>query len=1142
MYRQSIADMNDAQLLQSFAEQNSEAAFRSLVERHLPLVFGTARRMTGDNALAEDIAQTVFILLAGKAKRLGRDTILSGWLYRTTRFVTARALTSEQRRRRREQEALTMQSSIPSDSSWLRLGPQLDDALARLGETDRNAILLRYFEQQSLRDVGLALGLSEEAAKKRVARALEKLRRTLSRHGAEISAAALAAGLTKEAAEAASALPLAGKIAAVVLAHGAAGAGAAGSALLTDVLAALRWAQIQTAAVILAALIAAGVVLPPAARYWQRAASSSAAGTNSSALARGLEPIKPATRPAAPLASAPGPARSLLVTVLDAETSQPIQGAALVARVNGPKMPEFQNPFITRPDGTARLPIPENVPGELRVNGFSIDVDAPGYATRIISWTSSTGMVLNIVADQHTVRLSRGVTLAGVAVDDAGKPLAGVRFGAIGNNFDGDPATEGQDAQGRLVRTPAVHQSDYSSYYLSIETNLVVTDAAGRFKLENYPGDVRALCLDLQTPEGASYKFGTAEGLFVCDESLPKLSLSELKRGAARLILPRGVTVQGIVVNNAGLAIAGAKVVEADEYGNLNVLSQNETDAAGRFCLSNRPLREVILGVSAPGSASISAIVSIQPGMEPVRLELPPELPLRGQVINEAGLPLASANVDYADYLNPGQCANWSAQTDSNGRFYWQGAPTNELALLFSAPGHANRVVRLRASTNESVITLHSGDNETVHITGDVTDADSGTPLDHFQVKVSHQMMSPGNIPRLPSQDFGGNNGDMNIELMRKDFPIGFDEAWIMTIEAEGYDAAVSRIYELEEGDQQLDFKLKPGGTVEGIVRTPAGEPAAGAQLAFAVYGSGSMLCSAPGRLARDMSTNNTAANGQFKLKKPLLPRNLIIFHEAGWAVVPVTAGPQKADVTLSPWARIEGTLAIGNQPASGRQIILNNLEQDFADALYIYYIANCDDEGRFVFDKLPPGTFKLSCRAVGSGKWDVSTMQTSVTVTAGETKTVEMAAGGRTVAAQLQAPPGLAAINWSNALATLSTDVQVPPEPSRNDFITEEAHEAAHFRYAHDPAVLAALEKQKTFAGSVGPEGMAVFEQVPPGDYILEVKLFDPSRRTPLFRFDNEPAVVIARLRAAVAVPEAAAPSANAAPAPLGDFPLDPL
>jgi RNA polymerase sigma factor (sigma-70 family) len=267
------------------------------VERHLPLVFGTARRMTGENALAEDIAQTVFILLAGKAKRLGSGTILSGWLYRTTRFVASRALTAEQRRRRREQEAITMQSSPPTDTSWLRLGPRLDQALARLGDTDRNAILLRYFEQQSLHDVGLSLGLSEEAAKKRVARALEKLRRTLGRHGAEISAAALVAGLAKETAEAATLLPLAGKISTVVLAHGAAGASAAaGSALLADVQAALRWAKIQSVAVAVVALTAAGVVAPSMVHYLQRPAVTSAAGANPSAVARGSEAKQPAGR------------------------------------------------------------------------------------------------------------------------------------------------------------------------------------------------------------------------------------------------------------------------------------------------------------------------------------------------------------------------------------------------------------------------------------------------------------------------------------------------------------------------------------------------------------------------------------------------------------------------------------------------------------------------------------------------------------------------------------------------------------------------------------------------------------------------------------------------------------------------------
>ena len=674
-----------------------------------------------------------------------------------------------------------------------------------------------------------------------------------------------------------------------------------------------------------------------------------------------------------------------------------------------------------------------------------------------------------------------------------------------------------------------------------METTPVVTDAGGRFTLENYPGEVRALELDLLGPDGAMHKFQTPEGIAIHAETLPKVSLTELKNGTARLVIPRGVTAQGIVVNNAGVPIAGAQVEEATQSGNLQVLSRNETDASGRFWLSNRPPHEVILGVSAEGSATLSAIVSIHPDMESVRLQLPPELPLRGRVVNEAGLPLPDAIVSIPDFVNPGQCLTWTNKTDANGQFNWPGAPTNEVALGIGASGYAPRIIRLRASTNEASITLRAGSNETVHITGRVTDADAGTPVDHFQMKISHQIMV-GNIPQGPTQDFDGSNGEMNIELLRKDFLPGFAEAWIMTVEADGYDAAVSRIYELEEGDQQLDFKLKRGGTVEGLVRTPAGEPAAGAQLAFKAEASGSVLSDRPGGWSRQMSTNESDANGQFKLKKPLLPRNLVIFHDSGWAVVPITAGPQKADVNLSPWARIEGTVAVGSQPAPDREIILENLTQDFFDALAIYYRATSDNDGRFVFDKVPAGIFKLSCRAVGSGRWEVSTLQTSVTVVAGENKTVQLGAAGRTVTAQLQAPPDFAAINWSNALATLSADVQVPPEPANSDFITSEAHTAAHLRYIHDPAVLAALAQQQTVAGLVGPDGVAVFQQVPPGNYVLEVKLFDPSKSPPWPNLNNEPGVLRARLRVAVTVPEAADPADSATPAALGDYPLDPL
>ena len=260
--------MNDEQLLQSFAEHGSEAAFRTLVERHLPLVLGTARRITGESGLAEEVAQTVFILLARKARNLRPGTILSAWLYRATRFVAARALLAEQRRRRREQEAVTMQLNTDSDPAWQRVAPRLDDALGRLGQPDRNALLLRFFEQRPMRDVGASLGLSEEAARKRVARALKKLRRILSRRGTEVSTGALIAGLTHEGSTAAAEIGRATKIAAVALADLAAGAGVAavGSALLADALAAWRWAQIKTVLGVGSGLVAVALLVPPVLR------------------------------------------------------------------------------------------------------------------------------------------------------------------------------------------------------------------------------------------------------------------------------------------------------------------------------------------------------------------------------------------------------------------------------------------------------------------------------------------------------------------------------------------------------------------------------------------------------------------------------------------------------------------------------------------------------------------------------------------------------------------------------------------------------------------------------------------------------------------------------------------------------------
>ena len=187
-------------LLRAYEETRSDEAFAALVARHINLVYSVAVRCLGDRQQAEDVAQAVFLLLAKKAAQLRHEKALSSWLFQATRLTACNHIRSETRRQRREQEA-HMQAMLdkPADDLLLKLAPFLDDAVAGLNETDRQAIVLRYYEGRNLRDVGAVLGASEDAAEKRVSRAVEKLRAALAQRGLTVGSGGLAAAIAANA-------------------------------------------------------------------------------------------------------------------------------------------------------------------------------------------------------------------------------------------------------------------------------------------------------------------------------------------------------------------------------------------------------------------------------------------------------------------------------------------------------------------------------------------------------------------------------------------------------------------------------------------------------------------------------------------------------------------------------------------------------------------------------------------------------------------------------------------------------------------------------------------------------------------------------------------------------------------------------
>src|ERR1043166_1556551 len=169
--------MEDLQLLREYAAGRSERAFTELVNRHMDFVYSTARRVVNESQLAEDITQLVFIRLAHKAGSLRTGTILPGWLYRTTQFVAQTALRSEWRRRKRESLAMQYSElSRDSETVWKDVAPLIEEAMGQLRQADQDAVLLRFFAGKSLREVGKALGISDDTAPKRGNRALERER------------------------------------------------------------------------------------------------------------------------------------------------------------------------------------------------------------------------------------------------------------------------------------------------------------------------------------------------------------------------------------------------------------------------------------------------------------------------------------------------------------------------------------------------------------------------------------------------------------------------------------------------------------------------------------------------------------------------------------------------------------------------------------------------------------------------------------------------------------------------------------------------------------------------------------------------------------------------------------------------------
>ena len=1029
--------MEDHKLLADYARTGSEAAFSLLVKRHVGFVHAVARRQLNDDALAADVAQAVFLLLSRKAGSFGSRSVLVGWLFRTTRFVASRALRAEMRRQRREQEAVAMQQLHSPDPHWNRFSPELDEAVARLGETDRNALLLRFAEGRNHREVGAILGLSEEAAKKRVNRALEMLRGKLAGRGVTLTAVVLAGLLTDHL----NAAPPAGLAASIAqgVAPGAASAGVAG--LMQQTVTAWRWARVKFAAacVSMAALVAA-LLLPV-----------SPSGPQSNAAGAAGQTLQAASTPnPASAAHTPGvPPRlngteTFRLQVVAAETGHPLPGARV--QLNFVSNGEWITPEDLESDanGLCMIPLPR---GAL----MRLDVGAhfPGYENRFFTWKSRWQ---HACPDGYSLKLGRGETVGGQVVDERQQPLTGVSVWLDYHLSD------------TSWREP---EEDRERVGFMRRFRLGVTDTQGRWICSTIPPSREHYAFEFEHPDFVKHE---STSVSLNDETAAgRATLGQLRARKLVTVMQAGAVAHGQVVNGSGEPVTGARI------GRSWHEPLATTDTEGQFTVKSLPRGDVSLTATAEGFAPKR--FQAEAGGGAARVTLESGTTLRARLVNTNAEAIAGGRLVLEGGFDQGSFG-WDGTSDEDGQIEWRSAPPGR-ALTFTAhaPGYRyHRHFPLVADGTEQTVTLHP----TLEVVGSVVDAQTGQPIDRFKA--------------IPGEGHGNPNFDRS-ELhygTGGHYRLSFEEmgAPVVRLEAEGYEPEIGYPRPGAAGEPRCDFRMRRldlGAGVQGLVVNTDGSPAADAEVALCGLEHAAML--GRGRFldrTRNLVTN-ADASGRFRFPVIRVPHTVVAVSARGFGRASVL-NSNRVEIRLEPFGVIEGRLLRDGQPLAGRSVLLSDPAYGhYRGAMSLDVAAfstQTDGTGAFRISDVPAGEFLLFQNpGVGQAFLD----QTVASVIAGQTTTVVMGQpdpSGRTVVGQLKASKPVSG-NWRQLVTVFSfTRKLAGPQPPAD--LAEEARQLWLVAWHQSAAGAAWLRQSVRYDVQVAADGRFTIRGVVPGEYEL--------------------------------------------------------
>ncbi len=531
------------------------------------------------------------------------------------------------------------------------------------------------------------------------------------------------------------------------------------------------------------------------------------------------------------------------------------------------------------------------------------------------------------------------------------------------------------------------------------------------------------------------------------------------------VVLKRGLKVSGRVTDSEGNPVVGATALLG--FGRKSKTPHTKTDDEGRYVIDKCEAGPSAVTVQAPGLSPATKKITISGATRRVDFVLAPGRVLRGKVVDMDGKPIRDATVACEEWRGV-RTLQHRVKTDAEGRFEWDAAPPDDVSFSIFKEGHmSRRNLMLAAGPEERVVTLHPA----LEITGRVTDAETGKPVEEFALHHAYLFEDPELNYWTKGEDKRFTGGEYRYAFSEP--MLGYQ----LQVTALGYAPKTSRVFKSDEGTVAFNFELKRGNGPSGIVMTPDGSPAVGADVGLATRENRAQI--RDGWFAQGSNHAElvkTDERGRFVFPPPGAGKYLlIIIHKTGFAEVPSDALPKGEPIVLAAWGKLRGRVLLGDKPDARREVVFRSLSPtDFKRGRFTWgydYETKTDDKGRFAFDRVIPGpgaVARVVATEVGSSIGHSPGWQTPVTIKPNETTEVVIGGTGRPVVGKvvLERKPE-AAVDWT----------------------------------VNEPVVIVAWDKEKglrndphgPYYGKIEKSGAFRIPDVPAGEYKLTVPVNGP-------------------------------------------------